>query len=167
MDTSNRRGARRHAYLLDTNIFLEWLLGQDQAEDCEQLLVLIERGELKAFVLSWALHSIAHLLYTRNSSPHLLAHFLRRIQSAQGLDVWPTTVQDEYTALTLTKQYQNPSTRPSATLLDFDDALHYYAAKTGVFFESTIVSFDTGFDATDIIRLEPKDVLTTLDLNVT
>jgi predicted nucleic acid-binding protein len=81
--------------------------------------------------------------------------------------VWPTTVQDEYTALTLTKQYQNPSTRPSATLLDFDDALHYYAAKTGVFFESTIVSFDTGFDATDIIRLEPKDVLTTLDLNVT
>ena len=50
--------------------------------------------------------------------------------------------------------------------LDFDDAIHYSAAKTGVFFESTIVSFDTDFDATDIIRLEPKDILTTLNLNV-
>jgi predicted nucleic acid-binding protein len=56
---------------------------------------------------------------------------------------------------------------PPATPLDFDDALHYYTAKTGVFFESTIVSFDTDFDATDIIRLEPKDILTTLNLNVT
>jgi hypothetical protein len=42
--------------------------------------------------------------------------------------------------------------------LGFDDAFPSTAAKTGVFFESTIVSFDTAFDASDIIRLEPSGV---------
>ena len=51
--------------------------------------------------------------------------------------------------------------------LGFDNAFPSTAAKTGVFFESTIVSFDTAFDATDRIRLEPKNILTTLNLNVT
>jgi hypothetical protein len=69
--------------------------------------------------------------------------------------------------LTLIKHYQKPSNHLPATPLDCDDALHDDAAKTGVFFESTIVSFDTAFDATDSIRLEPKNILTTLNLNVT
>jgi hypothetical protein len=68
--------------------------------------------------------------------------------------------------LTLIKHYQKPSNHLPATPLDCDDALQD-DAKTGVFFESTIVSFDTAFDATDRIRLEPKNILTTLNLNVT
>jgi predicted nucleic acid-binding protein len=65
MVTGNQKGAQRHAYLLDTNIFLELLLGQERSKECEQLFLRIERGELEAFVLSWALHSIEHLLYLK------------------------------------------------------------------------------------------------------
>jgi predicted nucleic acid-binding protein len=162
MVTGNQKGAQRHAYLLDTNIFLELLLGQERSKECEQLFLRIERGELEAFVLSWALHSIEHLLYTRENKPFLLAHFLRRIQMAAGLDVWPTSIRDELVALTLTKEYRNPSDQGPQTSLDFDDALHYYAAKSGVFFNATIVSFDTDFDRTDITRLEPQDLLTSM-----
>jgi hypothetical protein len=46
-------------------------------------------------------------------------------------------------------------TSPHATPLGFDDTFHYYSNP------------DTDFDATVIIRLEPKDILTTLNLNVT
>jgi hypothetical protein len=49
---------------------------------------------------------------------------------------------------------------PPATPLNFDDALYSSSAKTGVFLESTIVNFDTVLDATDIIRLTSKDILT-------
>jgi hypothetical protein len=44
--------------------------------------------------------------------------------------------------------------------------MHFTATmKTSVFFESTTRSFDTDFDATDIIRLQPKDMLTTPTLH--
>ena len=48
---------------------------------------------------------------------------------------------------------------PPAPPFDFDDALHS-AAKPRVFLESTIVSFDTDVDATDIIHLTSKDIPT-------
>lgn len=39
--------------------------------------------------------------------------------------------------------------------LDFDDALHYYAAKKR---KLIIVSYDKDFDKTDLARREPRDV---------
>ena len=40
--------------------------------------------------------------------------------------------------------------------LDFDDALHYYVANT---LGATLMSFDRGFDKTDLQRIEPSQIL--------
>jgi predicted nucleic acid-binding protein len=49
-------------YLIDTNIFLEVLLEQDNKDSCLSLLEVIEKGEIQAIITSFALHSIAIIL---------------------------------------------------------------------------------------------------------
>jgi hypothetical protein len=68
MVTINRRGAQRHAYLLDTNIFLEW----DRPADCERLLVLAERA-VQGDVLS-----VWQVLHEVPSAPLISAHRVAR-----------------------------------------------------------------------------------------
>ena len=58
---------------------------------------------------------------------------------------YSTTPQDEIEICTLSKQ-QN---------LSFDDAMHYYVAKT---FGLKLVSLDDDFDRTDIIRVVPPHI---------
>jgi predicted nucleic acid-binding protein len=45
------------------------------------------------------------------------------------------------------------------TKLDFDDTLHYFVATK---IPATLISFDRGFDKTDLKRIEPKAVLNLL-----
>lgn len=132
-------------YLVDTNIFVEFLLDQARAEESLRVMELIERGELEAYVTSFALHSIAVIL-DRRKETDLLEKFFDRVIQAKGLRVYQTEPIEEKNITALTRTVQ----------LDFDDTLHYYVAGT---LRATLMSFDQGFDKTDLQRIEPRTFL--------
>jgi uncharacterized protein len=133
--------------LLDTNIFLELLLDQSKASDCETLLDEISTGEREAVVSHFSLHAVEALMDDREK----LLGFLRDVENSDGLSVHETDVADEISIALLSKTLNR----------DFDDSLQYYLAKKlGV---DCIVSFDRHFDALDGKRCEPLDLLASKD----
>jgi predicted nucleic acid-binding protein len=129
--------------LLDTNIFLELLMGQKRAPECEQLLELISKGDMEAAVTHFAVHDVEAALVTGEN----LEAFLRNLEHSVGLYVYETNLADEMAVALMSKKIG----------LDFDDTLQYYVAKRlGV---DAIVSFDEHFDGLDLQRVEPRDLL--------
>ena len=129
--------------LLDTNIFLELLLDQRRAAECEELLELISKGEIEATVTHFAVHAVEAALVTGEK----LEAFLRNLDHCVGLYVYDTNLSDEMAIALMTKRIG----------LDFDDTLQYYVAKkVGV---EAIVSFDEHFDGLDLQRVEPHALL--------
>ena len=137
--------------LIDANIFLEVIFKRRHHESCRQLLSRTMNGEIRALVPLFSVHGIEAYLSRRGHHDKVLA-FLSVLERSQGITIFNSTIRDEQRAIEFTTPFS----------LDFDDALHYYAAKSGVFFNATIVSFDTDFDRTDITRLEPQDLLTSM-----
>jgi predicted nucleic acid-binding protein len=129
--------------LVDTNIFLELLLGQDKAEICEKFLEKISSGEIKAVISNFTVHAVEAIL----NDPTLILAFLRNVQNSSGLDVYETRLEEEMAASMLMDKIK----------LDFDDALHYFIAKK--FEVEAIVSYDKHFDTVDIKRREPTEYL--------
>lgn len=127
--------------LIDTNVFLELLLGRERAQECKELLDMVSRGDEDAVVTHFSIHSIEIILGKNELD---IAPFLRNVEQAAGLMVYDTSVSDEAAASILMKQVG----------LDFDDALQYYVAKK--LGAEGVVSFDKDFDGLDIPRLEPK-----------
>jgi uncharacterized protein len=132
-------------YLVDTNIFVEFLLEQDRAEESLRIMERIERGELEAYITSFALHSIAVIL-DRRKELDLMEKFLERVIQAKGLQVYHTEPIEEKMITALTR----------TTKLDFDDTLHYFVATK---IPATLISFDRWFDKTDLKRIEPQTLL--------
>lgn len=132
-------------YLIDTNIFLEVLLNQDNKESCLALLELIEKGEIQVIVTSFALHSIAIILEKLKGIDYY-RDFLEIITTSEGLMTYSTTPQDEIEICKISKRFN----------LTFDDSLHYFVTKT---FKLKLVSLDSDLDKTDIIRVHPEDVI--------
>jgi predicted nucleic acid-binding protein len=129
--------------LLDTNVFLELLLGQTRAPDCEALLTEVSKGRVEAVVTHFTVHAVEAVL----GSGEPLLTFLRNLDNSLGLTVFETGEADEISAAMLTKRKS----------LDFDDALQYYVAKRlGV---EAIVSYDRHFDKLDVPRSEPSHLL--------
>ncbi|MBI3841525.1 MAG: type II toxin-antitoxin system VapC family toxin [Thaumarchaeota archaeon] len=128
--------------LLDTNIFLELLLGQKRAGDCQDLLERVSKGEVEAVATHFSIHATEALI----GKGQLLSKFIRNIESSEGLYLYDTDLTEESSAALLTRQEQ----------LDFDDALQYYVAKR--LGADAIVSFDKHFDGLDVPRIEPGDV---------
>ena len=129
--------------LIDTNIFLEMLLGRSKAEQCKTLLDMISEGRAESAVTHFSIHSVEAIM-RKNAGE--LTSFLRALDQTVGLYVFDTTLADEVSASILT----------GTTKLDFDDAIQYYAAKK--LGAAAIVSFDHHFDDLDIPRLEPHQV---------
>lgn len=130
--------------LIDTNIFLEFLLGQERDGECMQLMELVEEGAVEAYVTSFALHGI-EISLERVDEVETLKSFLDWIIHTSRISVYHTSPQEELDIAILTE----------TTGLDFDDALQYYTAKT---LGAALVSFDHDFDDTDIQRLEPRAI---------
>ena len=129
--------------LIDTNIFLELLLGQKKADECEKFLEKVSEGELEAVVTKFSVHAIEAIL----NDSKLILIFLRNLRNSIGIDVYETSMEDEIAASMLMKKIK----------LDFDDSLQYYVAKKlGV---KAIVSYDKHFDETDLLRKEPSDFI--------
>lgn len=127
--------------LLDTNVFLEYLLDRKNADDCGRLLAKLSRGETEGVVTRFSIHTIE----TVYKSP-LLRGFLTNIDRSLGLTVRDTATAEEAEVALLSESIGR----------DFDDAMQYYAAKKSG--AEKIVSFDRHFDGLDIPRVEPKDV---------
>ncbi len=132
-------------YLLDTNIFLEFLLGQERADECIALLELIRDGKERAIVTSFSIHSIEVILFSANKID-ILEEFLSTLLKFEGLTVFGTSLIDEIEVVKISR----------STGLDFDDSLQYYVAKL---FGLELVSLDRDFDDKEIRRLEPKNIV--------
>ncbi|MBI2675106.1 MAG: type II toxin-antitoxin system VapC family toxin [Candidatus Aenigmarchaeota archaeon] len=131
-------------HLIDTNIFLEILLNQKKAEDCEKFLQKVSSGELQCIVSSFTVHAVEGIL---SENLAILETFLKNINNSIGLTIHTTTIGEEL-AISIVAQKIG---------LDFDDSLQYLTAKkTGA---ETIISFDGHFDKTDLRRKEPIEVI--------
>lgn len=129
--------------LLDTNIFLELLLDQKRAAECERLLELVSKGTVEAVVTHFTVHAIEAALGSGKS----LDAFLRNLEHSVGLYVYDTNISEEIAVSLISKKIDR----------DFDDTLQYYVAKKlGV---DSIVTFDEHFDGLDVNRVEPDDLL--------
>jgi predicted nucleic acid-binding protein len=125
--------------LLDTNVFLEYLLNRKNAEDCGKLLAKVSKGEIEGVVTRFSLHSIETVYKSR-----LLEGFLANVDRSLGLYVRDTTTAEEMDVAVLSRTIRR----------DFDDAMQYYVAKK--MGAERIVSYDKHFDGLDIPRSEPK-----------
>lgn len=129
-------------FLIDTNIFLEILLDQERASECQKFLENIQHKEVFFYVSSFTIHSIEVIL-DRNKLHEPLIEFLQEILNIPRLKRFDTDTIEELEAVKLARQFN----------LDFDDAIQYYICKT---LSLKIISFDRHFDQTDVKRVEPK-----------
>jgi len=128
--------------LLDTNIFLEVLLGQVQSKEASS--VLANSGKHNLFMTDFSLHSIGVLLFRRHAI-NMYTEFLNDIRIV-AIQVIGLHQRDIALLAASAERYH----------LDFDDAYQYETAKR---FGLTLVSFDTDFDKTDIGRQTPQEIL--------
>lgn len=127
--------------LIDTNIFLSALLNQNDYLSSLTFLEKIQKADKQAYVLDFAMYSIAIQL-THREKQDLLIPFIDNIKNVFTL-YRPTLDEiNEVNALSLS--------------LDFDDKLHYYIAKKQ---KLKFVSYDQDFDATDLPRLTPAQAI--------
>ncbi len=133
-------------FLIDSNIFLEILLKQKQAEECKTFLREANETNLKLTCSHFAIHSIEAILSGANKYD-AIEQFLKNLEQNPLISIYSTTIEEEIEINRLTQTKK----------LDFDDALHYYVAKkTGC---HAIISFDTDFDHTDLTRKTPQMII--------
>ncbi len=129
-------------YLVDTNIWLERLLGQSCSEDVGLFLAAIPPTEI--LISDFSLHSIGVIL--------------GRLKCIDILPLFVSDIIDSGVGLASIAANNLPKVvdAMSAFSLDFDDAYQYVAAQQS---DATIISYDKDFDSTDISRKTPIDVL--------
>jgi uncharacterized protein len=130
-------------YLLDTNIFLELLLDQEESGSVRNLLSSKNAEELG--ISDLALHSIGIILYQKNAA-HLFSEFIEDLFGQGGLTIFALDSGD-------VKRLEQVSL---SFRLDFDDAYQYVVAEK---YNLALVSFDTDLDRTDRKRIIPADIL--------
>ena len=130
-------------YLLDTNIILELLLDQEQADEVEQLL---RSTPPESFHLSeFALYSLGIVLLRRK----MYDTFLRSVEDlllTGGIRLVRLVVEDMQDIVHTAQRFN----------LDFDDAYQYMAAEK---YGLVLVSLDGDFDRTERGRKTPAEVL--------
>lgn len=129
-------------FLVDSNIFLEGLLEQEQSTKVQSFLK--ETVTENLYITNFSLHSIGVLL-TRVGKIKLLRGFVNDVilNRVEVLSVKP-------------EDLNQVMDNAEAFSLDFDDAYQYTIAKI---YNLQIVSFDKDFDKTDIKRKEPSELL--------
>jgi predicted nucleic acid-binding protein len=129
-------------YLIDTNIFLEYILRRPRAKEVRDFFYRADLSKLN--ITDFSLHTIG-VIYLRE---HKSAEFLTFINDdiiATGINV-----------ISLSPEHFSKITDAASRFhLDFDDAYQYAAADTH---RLSIVSFDRDFDRTEKGRLEPQDL---------
>ena len=130
-------------YLVDTNIWLERLLGQERSAEVGRFLDQTATEQL--MVTDFSLHSIGVILDRLERRP-VLVGFVDDVFLHGGVRLLSVQPEAMHRMVTVMEQFE----------LDFDDAYQYVAAEQ---VGALIVSFDQDFDRTERGRQEPKDIL--------
>jgi len=129
-------------YLLDTNIFLEYILRRSRVEEVRDFF---RRANLSALHISdFSLHTIG-VIYLREHKSREFLTFVHEDIIASGIRVISLT----------TDNFSKITEAANRFHLDFDDAYQYAVAER---YGLSIVSFDKDFDRTEKGRLEPQDL---------
>lgn len=120
-------------YLVDTNIFLEVMLEQIEADTVKDFLQRIDNAEI--YISDFSLHSIGIILFRREKE-EVFNQFLNDIAIDTGVHIISLEPQDLLRIVEVVKRYN----------LDFDDAYQYLVAEK---FGLQIVSLDSNFDRAD------------------
>ena len=132
-------------YLVDTNVWLEVLLAQQQAAEAQVFFDTIEAGQLA--LTEFSLYSLGIIL-TRLNKDDAFKDFLSDVIEDAQVACIRLEPADLKQVLIYQRQFQ----------LDFDDAYQYAAAEK---YNLIIVSFDKGFDKTVRGRKAPAEILRT------
>lgn len=130
-------------YLLDTNIWLERLLNQENSAVVGELLTTLSPTEI--CMTDFTLHSIG-VICDRLKQIEIFQQFVQDVVidgNVQIVSVPLDTLGDVVKAI---DQFN----------VDFDDAYQLVAARN---IPASIVSFDRDFDKTDLGRLTPAQIL--------
>ena len=127
--------------LLDTNIFLEVILGQDAADQARAVLAGGAGHDL--FVTDYTTHSIGLLLF-RQGRRELLEAVVEDMV-AGGFRPVGVPLESLGSVANAAEKFR----------LDFDDAYQYTAAELN---ELRLVSFDADFDRTERGRMSPIEL---------
>jgi predicted nucleic acid-binding protein len=129
-------------YLLDTNIFLEYILRRSRVEEVRDFF---RRANLSTLHISdFSLHTIG-VIYLREHKSREFLTFVHEDIIASGIRVISLT----------TDNFSKITEAANRFHLDFDDAYQYAVAER---YGLSIVSFDKDFDRTEKGRLEPQDL---------
>ena len=130
-------------YLVDTNIWLERLLAQEQAEQVGRFLEKVPPREL--LITDFTLHSVGIVL-TRLRHGEAFIRFVQDVLVDGAVGLASLGPEDMQKLLGVMQEYA----------LDFDDAYQYVAAGIK---GAVIVSLDGDFDRTPQGRKTPQQVL--------
>jgi predicted nucleic acid-binding protein len=130
-------------YLLDTNIFLEFLLNQEKADDVQRLLLEVPPEHLH--LSEFTLDSIGVILFRRD----MHAVFLKAIDDlilVGGLQLMRLCPDDLQKLIQAAREFG----------LDYDDAYQYALAEK---YNLILVSLDSDFDRTKRGRAVSAEIL--------
>ena len=130
-------------YLLDTNIWLEVLLDQAQAESARRLIAATSPVDL--YMTDFTLHSIGVIL-TRIKRLATLHAFVADLSTSPAVSLVRLPFEQVALLPAVSQRFK----------LDFDDAYQYAAARIEGL---QLVSFDADFDRTDLVRRTPGQVM--------
>jgi len=130
-------------YLVDTNIWLERLLGQAKSDEVGQFLDHISSNQL--FITDFAFHSICVIL-TRLKRKAALLNFVQDIFVNGAVTLVSIKPEETQSLVDVMDKFN----------LDFDDAYQYVAAEQN---DLTIVSFDSDLDVTTRSKKTPAEIL--------
>ncbi len=134
----------REIVFVDTNIFLELFLDQENAELCENFFEKVKENKIKAYSSDFVLYSCLIHIQLKIKSPEVMKQFIFFVNQLKGFRLVRPTFSTLFRAVQISEK-QN---------LDFDDSLILSCMYgSGI---NVLVSFDKHFDKIEgIKRIEP------------
>lgn len=130
-------------YLLDTNIFLEYILRRSRVGEVKNFF---RNADLSTLHISdFSLHTIG-VIYLRERKSREFLTFINEDIIASGIRVIGVNPENFSKITGYADEFR----------LDFDDAYQYAVAEQ---YRLSIVSFDKDFDRTEKGRIEPGDLI--------
>ena len=135
-------------YLVDANIFLELQLNQQKADVCERIPRKFCVGELKGFLVDFAIDTIVIVMESYGKGADEIRTFLSSLMGYKGLSIHLSSLLDRIASTNHMRKYG----------LNFDDALTLQAMKENEIEE--IISCDKDFDEVPSVRrIKPESLL--------
>ena len=125
--------------LIDANIFLEFLLGQKEAQKCFEFLEKVREGAIQAVVSTFTIDGILIAMEKHHHDAKIMEKFLSSLSGHKGLKIYMPTLNDRHEAI-----------RHMARGLDFEDALTIQSAIASN--ETEIISLDKHLDKVKLIK---------------